>query len=153
MDAFGKMKKQAEEGYKQIKFVRCPYFGEDVNFNAKGLDHIKFKTWNRTRIQSDQEMRLKYLHLAPKVVSQSHTLQGVSTAKSFERKKINNRWEKILTDVTYFEFIAVIENVRVRVIIKEVKGGQKYFWSIIPFWKVNKQQKKRVLISRNPECD
>jgi hypothetical protein len=41
----------------------------------------------------------------------------------------------------------------VRVIIKEVKGGQKYFWSIIPFWKVNKQQKKRVLISGNPECD
>jgi hypothetical protein len=47
----------------------------------------------------------------------------------------------------------VLRDVRVKVIIKEIKGGQKHFWSIIPFWGIDKKTSQRVLYSGNPDKD
>jgi len=148
-----KVKEKAEEFYKALDNVYCPYLGEKVNFNAKGLDHIKFKTWNRTRVRDDQYMRLKLIHLAPEAIRKSNTIQGYSETKEFERKKINSRWEKVLTPVSYYEFVAILEGIRVRVIVRNVEGGQKHFWSIIPFWKMNKENGKRLLHYGKPSED
>lgn len=52
----------------------------------------------------------------------------------------------------FYEFIAVLDKVRVRVIIKQVANGPKYFWSIIPFWK-NGQNGRRKLHYGSPEED
>lgn len=152
-EQFQKMKAGTEESYKSFGEVYCPYFQEKVHFNAKGLDHIKFKSWNRTRLTQDQYMRLKLLHLAPKVLKLSHTVQGIFEAQIFERRKINSRWEKKLLRVSYYEFIAVMENIRVKVIVKYVEGGEKFFWSIIPFWRVNGEAGKRILHNGNMEED
>jgi hypothetical protein len=43
------------------------------------------------------------------------------------------RWERILNDVSFYEFVADLDHVRVKVIVKQVAGGDRYFWSIIPF--------------------
>jgi hypothetical protein len=53
----------------------------------------------------------------------------------FETQKLHSRWERVLKlkDVCFYEFVAVPDNVRVKVIVKEVTGGEKHFWSIIPF--------------------
>jgi hypothetical protein len=59
----------------------------------------------------------------------------------------------VLKEVSFYEFIAVLENVRVKVIIKEVIGGEKHFWSIIPFWRIDKENSRRILFSGNPEID
>ena len=147
---FEKIKKKAEEFYKSLSSVHCPYLGGEVNFNTKGLDHIKFKNWNRTRVRDDQYMRLKLVHLAPKVIKKSNTMQGYSETKEFERKKVNSRWERKLIPVSYYEFVAVLEGIRVRVIVRHVDGGQKHFWSIIPFWKMNKNNGKRILYYGKP---
>jgi len=58
-----------------------------------------------------------------------------------------------MKDVTYYEFIVVIDTVRVKVIIKQVLGGEKHFWSIIPFWGIDKTTSKRVLHSGDLETD
>ncbi len=144
-EKFEKIKQKAEEFYKSLSSTYCPYLGEKVSFNTKGLGHIKFKNWNRTRVRDDQYMRLKLVHLAPEVISRSNTMQGYSETKEFERRKINSRWEKSLISVSYYEFVAVLEGIRVRVIIRHVAGGQKHFWSIIPFWKMDKNNGKRIL--------
>ena len=41
---FEEVKKKAEEFYSTIGEVRCPYFGEKIAFNAKGIKHLKFKS-------------------------------------------------------------------------------------------------------------
>ena len=41
----------------------------------------------------------------------------------------------------------------VQLIVKEVLGGEKHFWSIIPFWGIDKASSKRVLCSGNPALD
>ena len=59
-----------------------------------------------------------------------------------------------MKSAAYYEFVAVINGYRVRVILKEVEGGDgKYFWSIIPFWKMDKITGKRIMCSGKPELD
>lgn len=62
-------------------------------------------------------------------------------------QKSHSRWEKVLKDVTYYEFLAVLDTIRLKVIIKEVIGGEKHFWSVIPSWRINKDTGMRVLHS------
>ena len=98
-------------------------------------------------------MRFKLLHLAPEILKMSHTLQGVWETKKFERVRMHSRTENILKPVSYFEFIAVIKRNRVKIIIKQIDGGEKHFWSIIPFWGMNQNTKERILHDGTPEED
>lgn len=152
-DDFAKIRNDAEEFYKTVDYVFCPYFGEKIVFNAKGLRHLKFKSDRQARPYTEQYPRLKLLHLSPEILKKSHTVQGVWEIKRFEDQKTNSRWEHILKNVIYYEFIAVLENVRVKVIVKEVLGGEKHFWSVIPFWGIDKIASKRILHSGDPEND
>src|SRR5680860_1884685 len=73
-------------------------------------------------------------------------LQGYWETKEWERQKRHGVWEKILIDIKYYEFIAVIGKARIKVIIKKIeKEGSYIFWSVIPFWKMNKETSKRIL--------
>jgi len=148
---FKETKNKAEKYYKNIGDIYCPYFQSRIAFNAKGLEHIKFKGRRKARSTKDQYVRFRLILLAPQIIEKSHTLQGLSETKHFEYEKINSRWDKVLKPVTYYEFIAVVKTVRIRIIVKQVKGGPKIFWSIIPFWKMNED--KRIIHSGKPETD
>lgn len=150
---FEKVKEEAEKFYATIVEVYCPYFGEKIPFNAKGLKHLKFKSDQIARPIIDQYSRLKLIKFVPEVLKLSKTLQGLYEIKRFETQKINKRWEKVMKIVIYYEFIAVINNVRLKVIIKEVRGGEKHFWSVVPFWGIDKVNHKRTLHSGDPEID
>ncbi len=141
---FSKIKLTAESFYKTVGEISCPYFNESVAFNAKGLDHIKFKGWNKARTIEDQYLRLKFLHLAPEVIKKSHTLQEFRKQNNFERRKINSRWEQRVVFVNYYAFIAILKNIRIKVIVKEVEGSKKIFWSICPFWKQQKRYDGKI---------
>ena len=138
---FEKIKHAAETWYKTVNKVFCPYLKEYVYFNFHGLQHLKFKIHRRARLEADQFMRFKLLHLAPEIVKMSHTVQGIWDTQHFEPLNKNNRTENVLQNVTYFEFIAVIKNNRIKIILKKVGFGKVFFWSIIPFWKINKSNK------------
>lgn len=144
---------KGEEFYKTLTEVHCPHFKEGVVFNAQGLEHLKFKQQRKARPQQDQYMRLKLLHLAPIVIKASATLQGIWETKNFERIRVHGRTDTILKIVTYYEFVAVLEKIRVKVIVKQIESGQKFFWSIIPYWGVNKNTKRKKLYSGYPEED
>lgn len=150
---FEKTKTKAEEFYDTIKEVHCPYFDEKIAFNVKGIKHLKFKTDQQARSQIDQYARLKLVHLAPEVLKLSKTVQGISEKKKIEYQKMNSRWERVMKLVRHYEFIAVLSGVRVKVIVKEVVGGDKHFWSVIPFWGIDKETSSRILFSGNPEFD
>ena len=147
------IKQKAEVFYHSLKSIPCPYLEGSVVFNAKGLRHLKFKSDRVARPLKEQYIRLKLLYLVPEVLKKSHTVQGVWNMRKFEEQKINKRKENILKDVIYYEFIAVIKSVRIKIIIKEVLGGEKHFWSVIPSWGIDKQNKKRILFTGNPDED
>lgn len=150
---FEQTRTDAENFYRKIEEVWCPHFQEKIIFNAKGLKHLKFQAERKARLRHDQYIRFRLLSLAPKIINKSHALQGISRRNNLEYMNINSRWEKIMRHVTYYEFVAIVDEVRVRVIIKQIEDGQKYFWSIIPFWKMNKITGSRILYAGKPETD
>jgi len=158
IEKFNEIKEDAEEWYKKLDRADCPFLKRKVNFNAKGLDHIKFKAWNKTRPVSDQYLRLKFLRLAPKILEKSGTLQEYNETKNFERVNYGSRWQKLMVPVKYYGFVAILNySTKVKVIVKEVAGGQPYFWSIIPFWKNKKhpitEETKKVFHEGDLEND
>ena len=152
-EQFEGMKTKGETFYKNLVEVYCPYFQEKIHFNARGLEHLKFKKKNFARSREDQYIRFKLLHLVPEVLKLSKTVQGISHTKSFEFIRSGARTEQKLLPVSYYEFIAVLKDVRVRIIVKQIEEAPKFFWSIIPFWKVNKQTMQRKMHSGNLEMD
>jgi hypothetical protein len=150
---FEDIKDKGEVFYKSIGDIYCPYFKEKFSFNAKGLGHLKFKNIKKARPEKDQYMRLRLIHIAPEVLKISHTVQGIFETKKFERIRMHSRTDTVLKPVSYFEFIAVIKRNRVRIIVKQIENGQKFFWSIIPFWRMNKETMTRILHDGEPEED
>jgi hypothetical protein len=157
IDKFNEVKREAEQFYENTKSTYCPYFGEKINFNSKGWEHLIFKEWNKTRTIEDQFSRFRHIKLAPKILEQSKTLQGFLSTQKFERvKKKDGKWVQLLKQTSYYEFIAILEShgskVRVKVIIKQTEGGEKFFLSIIPYWKTDKSG-NRIMYGGNPEND
>lgn len=144
---FERVKEEAEEVYRSIGSVVCPYFGEaePISFNEKGIRHTKFKKDKVARMRADQFIRLKNIHLVQRILEKSRTLQEYNEKKVFEEVKASGRREKKLLTARYYGFIAIVNDSgrqkRLRIVVKQVEGGQKYFWSIIPFWKSNKELK------------
>lgn len=160
VDKFKRTKEEAEESYKKIGEIRCPYFKEKIAFNTKGLEHLKFKDKNKARLMIDQYIRLKLLRLAPYVIENSHTLQEFFETKRLEKQKINSRWENRLIEVKYYGFVAIINGARIKIIVKQITGGNKFFWSLIPFWKNNQKNSgnnnlpnKKILHAGDMESD
>jgi hypothetical protein len=146
-------KVKAEEFYKTLSKIYCPYFQGEVSFNSKGLEHLKFINRSKSRGYKDQYMRFKLLHLAPEILKLSRTLQGMLETKRFEKIKIHSRVDTILKPVNYYEFIALIKRNRVKIIVKQIYGGEKFFWSIIPFWGMNQETMSRIFHAGIPEED
>lgn len=143
-EKFNFVKVWGEELYKSFGPVRCPYLSDLVHFNSAGLEHLKFKRAGIQRLLQDQAMRFKLLHLAPIILKLSRTVQGVMSTNTFERiaKNGKNQWE--MRPTVFYEFIAVIDNIRVRIVVKRVGNGSYMFWSIIPFWKNGKQGERQL---------
>ena len=153
--SFEKIKKEAEDWYDSIDEAECPYFNDVVAFNAKGLKHVKFKKDRVARTRSDQFIRLKNLKFSQRILEKSKTLQEYKEERCFEEKKSGNRRENVLQDVKYYGFVSIIKDDhgmrRLKIIVKQVAGGKLYFWSIIPFWKSNRDIKR--MYSGNLEED
>ncbi len=151
---FDEIKDKAEYLYSNIGEVWCPYLRSKITFNSKGKEHLKFKDRHKARSILDQYTRLRLFKYAPLVIQDSKTLQGINETRMFELNRSNQRNERILVDVTYYEFIAVIDRkIRIKIIVKQINDSQPYFWSIIPFWKQNKILNNRKLYDGDSEID
>lgn len=144
---FERVRVEAETFYSSVDKISCPYFGADslVAFNGVGLRHIKFKSDSFARSRSDQFVRLKHIHLAKRILEKSRTLQEYKEGKIFTQKKSGNSREKILANVVYYGFVAIVndsgKSKRLKILVRQIQGGEKHFWSIIPFWMSNKELK------------
>jgi len=136
------IKNKKIQEYKNIGNVYCPYFKENITFNSKGINHIFFKKYKKARSLNDQYTRLKFINFAPIIINKSHTLQEFRYEDKIERVKKNQIWTKEKVSIKYFGFIAIIKNIKLKIIIKKVNNGRLFFWSLIPFWKTKSKEGK-----------
>jgi len=122
-----KLKIQARKFFKQHKSVVCPAFPkEKVIFNSRGLSHLFYKGASKRSLRPIKEIetRVNLLPSAYKVLHLMPLLQEESTLIDHEGKVC-----------IYFAFEAVVDNRRIKVIVRQVGNGQKHFWSVIPAWR------------------
>ncbi|MFH1601460.1 MAG: hypothetical protein ABIB61_00705 [Candidatus Shapirobacteria bacterium] len=122
-----KYKNQIKKIFKETGCVACPAFpDEKIIFNAKGVNHLIYKgsrsRRERNRIQTNVRLlprAIKLLRLMPFAQEESYYIKN---------------------DITYrfWAFEAVIDDRRIKVIIRQVGQGKKHFWSVIPAWRKNK---------------
>ena len=116
------------------------------------------KSWNKGRSTVEQYTRLRLLSIAFDTIKISHTLQEYDERSIVVRQKINSRWEKRLKMVRYYVFIALSKTrqARFKIVVKEIAGGQLFFWSFYPSWRVvsdGNGGKKKVLYNGNLDED
>lgn len=150
---FDEAKIAGESLYSSLSEEFCPYFQEKIVFNSKGLEHLKFRRHGKARSRSDQYMRFKVLYLAPKVLGASRTLQGISKLQTFERIRMHSRVETKMVPTIFYEFIAIMDEARVKVIVKQINGGEKFFWSVVPYWKMDQRDNTRQFGSGDPDSE
>jgi len=155
---FDQAKNEAKRCYEGLGQVKCPYLKEAVHFNSEGFEHLLNKSWNRGRSKVEQYTRCRLLPKVVEIIRKSHTVQEYDERKIFVRQKINSRWEQRLKSVEYFVFIALLveHKIRFKIIIKQIEGGQPFFWSVYPSWREEREEngnKKKVFYSGNLDED
>ena len=139
-EEFNKIHQKAKEEYKNFIHLHCPYFNEKIHFTSEGFNHIRYKGHRKERHRKVQIMRYKLLKFIKKVLQSSKTLQEHDVQKLFIEVKNNKKKEKILKEVNFYGFIAIIDGWKVKVIVRQVGNGKKHFWSIIPNWRTRKSK-------------
>ena len=156
-EKFVQRKAEAKVIYDAIGSVKCPYFnGEEVHFNSEGFEHILFKSWNKTRSRVEQYTRLRLIPLVVSIIRKSGTLQEYDEKNIFVRQQSRGKWTEVMKLVRYYIFIAIINDLRMKIIVREVVGEKKRFYSVYPSWSTAQDGwggKKKKLYTGNPETD
>lgn len=119
------LKEEAAKFFSVHKSVACPAFPkEKIIFNSKGLGHLFYKGSRKARKPKQSKVRIGLLPSALVVLKKLSLFQE----------------ERILSDkkgqtIHYWALEGVVEEKRIKVIVRQVDKGKKHFWSVIPSWK------------------
>jgi len=127
MTNYKETKQQAHKFFQQNKKVPCPALnGEIVVFNSRGLSHLFYKGSRKVSKRPSKETKVRILLLprALKVIQKATFYQEASSYTD-KNKKI----------YYYYAFEAVVDEKRIKVIVRQIGKGNKHFWSVIPAWR------------------
>ncbi|MFA6918226.1 MAG: hypothetical protein WC285_05380 [Candidatus Gracilibacteria bacterium] len=149
LESLAALKAETKLYYNSLKGIYSPYFGEVVRFTSEGFHHICYKNASdpKERDKNSQYMRLKLFRLAPKLLRDSKTVQEYFCDKQFVTVKHNKRKEKVLKEIKYWGFVGIIDDRRIKVVVRQQGDGEKKFLSIIPNWGTRNFGESRVAIT------
>src|SRR3989338_2829540 len=117
-------KNQIKKIFNLTKEIDCPAFpNEKVVFNAKGINHLIYKG-NRSR--REESRILTNIRLLPRAIQVLKHMDYSQEETSYLREN---------TTFKFWTFEAVIDERRIKVIVRQVGRGKKHFWSVIPAWR------------------
>ena len=132
---YDKAKENAINFYHKIGRVRCPAINNEfIHFTSEGFNHLVYKNDRRERDRSVQMMKFKLLPKARDIIERSSTYQEYDESLLEIKKEKFKKIVRESTIVRYWGLVAIIQNFRVKVIVRQWGNGQKHFWSVIPAW-------------------
>ncbi|MBT5517188.1 hypothetical protein HOK22_04760 [Candidatus Peregrinibacteria bacterium] len=151
-DRYEKAKAAADKYIKKNKKVKCPALGL-VRLNSNTLKHLIFKGEHK-RDWKNQLKRFELLKYSKKILEgMSHYQEYCECKQMIEIKDENNKRKKVKKDVTYWGFVAVInDKIRIKLVIRKIGNGSKLLWSVIPAWKQGYKE-ITILHTGNMESD
>lgn len=118
------LKQKAKLIFAKNKEISCPAFPEEkIIFNSKGLNHLFYEGSMKARPIKEAETRISLLPRALRVLKKMTFWQ--------EERTIHHK-NKI---IHYWSLEAVIDERRIKIIIRQLGNGKKCFWSVIPSWR------------------
>lgn len=152
---YEKIRKDAEQYYRSLAEITCPALQETVFFSSGGFNHIVYKNHRNERDRSSQIMRFKLLARAEHLIRLTTTYQEHEETIQQVHVKKHKQKVCIAKPVHYWGLIAIIDNRKIKVILRKVGNGHLCFWSIVPAWVTNKirDQKYISTMKGNPEED
>lgn len=115
-------KEEFKKIYSSVGSISGEFINEDVSFNGKGLNHIYYSGNRSPRPSGDIAIRQHIFKKAVALVKKSKMLAG---------SHIVYRQGK---DITYYELVGLIDNRRIKVVLRRLGKGSVHFWSVIPAW-------------------
>lgn len=136
-------KETAKREYVKIKSVSCPAFTkEKIVFNAKGFNHIFYKGSRSDRDFKDIQTRVRLLSRAVILLNKSGVVQEENSYREESKGKVK--------EFKFWAFEGVIEERRIKVVVRQIGKGNKHFWSVIPAWRSARFSKKVKNYRNNP---
>lgn len=133
-DIFKELRDKARLYYDSVNEVYCPALEARVIFNAEGFHHLRYNCSLSERSKPEQRNKLAYIPQAVEIIKKTTTVQEVREFLEPVGLKDKNGLRKT-AHVTYFGFWAMLEkNIRIKVIVRRIDGGQYFFRSLMPFW-------------------
>jgi hypothetical protein len=115
---------QIKKIFDQNKEITCPVFpNEKIILNAKGINHLIYKG-NRSRRET--ERILTNIRLLPSAIKVLKFMAFAQEESFYIKDNITYR---------FWTFEAVVEERRIKVIVRQIGKGKKHFWSVIPAWR------------------
>ena len=111
-----KFKEQIKIIFQQTKEIVCPAF------NGEGINHLIYKG---SRSRRDEERIKINIRLLPRAIK----LLTISTVWQEESCYVKDK-----QTYNFWAFEAVIDDRRIKVIVRQIGNGRKHFWSVIPAW-------------------
>lgn len=137
---YEKAKNIAVRFFEKNKTINSAALGT-VTFNSDGFLHLIWKNRDKKRKNKhkrdwkNQEKRFYLLQYAKPILEKMAYYQEYSEAMETVAVKKNNRIYSEPKKITYWCFIAVIDNkIRIKIILKKVGNGNIIFWSVVPYW-------------------
>ncbi len=137
------LKTEKKKYYDSIKEIYSEALGVQVHFNAKGFNHITFKNPRNLRSIPEQIYRLKIFDTAVKLLKLANTYQEYEEIENVDTKKITYYWG----------IIAIIDNLKLKVILRRIGNGQTHFWSVIPGYTSSEKRDRKFKIKGDPDSD
>lgn len=139
-----KIKENSSIIYKEHNKLFSPYFKDNIVFNSEGFNHLIYKNKSE-RPKKEQAMRFKLLPRAFKLMELTTVKQDFYESNMSIKKKFNGKNKYIEERVLYYGFIGIIDDFRIKVVIRKIGNGNIHFWSVIPAWNTKYFQNIKII--------
>ncbi len=145
---YDNLKDATNSYYNKIGFITNPALNnQKIHFGNEGFRHLMYKG-NKKKSERDkgvQIMKFNLLHKAVDILKISTTYQEYDEGLSEIIKKKRKKKIKESVVVRYWGFVAIMNNFRVKVVVRQIGNGGKHFWSVIPAWSKSHYREIKLL--------
>ena len=150
--SYKEIRENAKKYFNELPIIKCSAVSEDINFSIEGFNHVIYKKGNVERNRVQQMIRFQLFPSMVKLISLTTTYQEYEEInKEFSVRRYGRRIKKKKL-VRYWGIIAIIDEQKIKVILRKIGNGQTCFWSIIPSYATSMLRDGKYMI-RNFDQD
>jgi len=128
---YDKSKQKAKNIYSDIGWIRCNALGnERVAFTRVGFNHLMRKG-RKARTRTEQKRRFVLIQFVEQIITDPN---AIIEYRRYNVKEVrNHHGEKVTirSIADFWTFVAHIKGCKIKVVIRQLEGAEKHFFSVM----------------------